>query len=333
MNSLTSDTPEIHNSWKHWITKDTTLRVPEDFGSIEAVSSFLSDKLWPTDVTVYIDVADGIYTPSANELASNKVELNTSNQSVLKGRTTIEKTISAFVSATGSAGNWDVILTLNNLTGLTVGKFVNIYDLAGTGDPEAVGGCLEITNLSGSNITVKSLHKAGTFPTLTITSGVLDANLTSFEQLAIFVNSNVTVTRINVINDLSNSIGITVSKSNNSLNLSYVGFAKQTYGIFSSNHISYISLGVGVCFSGHYSGIVTGNVAFYGNPSITGCTNGIVSTTNAGFYGITNSVAGNTIDFYASKKGLIILPQDYTSTRALSPAWQVSGNDDGLITD
>jgi len=334
---LTNTTWVLHELNNNVITEDITINVPADFTYIEDAQEFLNDKTWPLDVTVTVQVADGTYTPSTNEIAGGSITLNASGNCNLIGTTTIEKSISSFVSATGSTGDWDVVLTLNNVTDLFIGQFANIYDLVGTGDPESVGGCLEITNIAGSNVTVNSLHKDAVFPTLTLTNGVFKVHKTRFDNLALFIGDSLYCENFILTSNNNTYFGIHGARNvyNHGVNITInnIGFAGNFVYPLICQDGSTVRVMSGVCITGVTYGLIGyDGGTIRGFPTVTGCIYGVFSkaSSSVSSAGADRRIAGNTTDFY-SRSGAVLYTENYAD-RTYSPAFNVVGNGNAIIT-
>lgn len=98
--------------------------------------------------------------------------VHTKRNITITGQPLTGRSLTSFVSATGSARDWTVTVTLSTASGVVQGDYIAIRaDVTGSGDFYTLAGAWEVTNVSGNNVSFKHTHYASTFPTLTVTGG------------------------------------------------------------------------------------------------------------------------------------------------------------------
>ena len=86
----------------------------------------------------------------------------------INGATPETLTFSSLGSITGSAGAWDVPITVASAGSAAVGLFLRLTAASGTGKPEVIEGIWKITDVTGSVISITHTARNASFPTLTI---------------------------------------------------------------------------------------------------------------------------------------------------------------------
>jgi hypothetical protein len=137
-----------------------------DFTTIQAALDYLKSKWINRDATVTISVDPGLFTHTSTILFQHPQ----GNRINIVGSAPVITTITSLISWSGTAGNYSVVLNVTNAAGMAVGDYCIVRGSTGTGEYQAVMGCWEITNISGTQITVKNTYRKAT-PTLTITGG------------------------------------------------------------------------------------------------------------------------------------------------------------------
>ncbi|MFZ5688688.1 MAG: right-handed parallel beta-helix repeat-containing protein [Bacillota bacterium] len=149
-----------------------TINVPTDYPTIQAALDSLKYTWIPSDVTVTIQVAAGTYTHTSPIIINHPC----GNQIQIVGATPVTTTCSAVGTITGSAGNWNVPITVASTSGIATGDYVIVKDTTGTGDHYAFRGIWKVISVdSATQITVQNTHRASTFPTATLSGGTVVA--------------------------------------------------------------------------------------------------------------------------------------------------------------
>ncbi|WP_353571486.1 hypothetical protein [Candidatus Albibeggiatoa sp. nov. BB20] len=148
-------------------TEDKVIKVPEDYPDLETAVAAISDIVIAPSASITIELAEGEHVLSQNLTIQNLDNLT------IKGADPIDKTLVSFVSATGSAKDWNVTLQINDATDVNVGDYLLIHDVTGTGIPEVHLGGWEVIAKSGNNLTIKHYCPEAVFPTNTVTNGSL----------------------------------------------------------------------------------------------------------------------------------------------------------------
>ncbi|WP_353571130.1 hypothetical protein [Candidatus Albibeggiatoa sp. nov. BB20] len=145
--------------------EDKTFTVPGDYPDLTTAIAAISNLVIAPSAHITLDLAEGEHV-----LTQDLVIYNMENLTI-KGGESLEKNLVSFVSATGSAGDWEVTLQLNDVSDVEVGDFLLVQDITGTGIPEVHLGGWEIIAKSGTNVTVKHYCPETAFPTNTLTGG------------------------------------------------------------------------------------------------------------------------------------------------------------------
>lgn len=116
--------------------------------------------------TLTIRLPKGIATLNSPVL----VELVGGNNLSIIGQDNIPVTITGQVSVAGSAGNYQVTLSVSTTAGISVGDFIHTNQAVGTGAFDIHRGVWEIIAIGSGTITVKNTCQLAAFPSNTITS-------------------------------------------------------------------------------------------------------------------------------------------------------------------
>lgn len=109
--------------------------------------------------------------PAGDFAITTQVEINNPyacNITIIGSVATMVST-TAFVGTTGGAKNYAATYTLSSVSQVAINDYLYIGYTVGTGDYKVAEGCWKVTNVAGSNVTVKHTLNA-TFPALTLTS-------------------------------------------------------------------------------------------------------------------------------------------------------------------
>lgn len=84
----------------------------------------------------------------------------------IRGAAPITTSITGQVSVTGSAGAWDVVLSLGSVDGISTGDWLDTATTGGSGDHYAHRGAWRITavDTANSRVTVRNTHRQSAFP-------------------------------------------------------------------------------------------------------------------------------------------------------------------------
>ena len=331
MNELSIDNSEIYNSWKHWITKDTVINVPSEKRTVQDAIDSLQGKVWANNVNVEIVVWDGEYE------FDSLINIDLLCPVTIRGKHVLERNITAFVSVTGTTTNWDVTVTLDDVTGLVVGMYANIFGAVGTGTTDGVNGCWQITGISSNDVTVKNTRVLTTFPSA-LTAGSFHVPLSQFKSAVGFTGSHfniasfVNINRLIFIGDNRVSEAINLARFGKFTNceISSCGFNDMNVGIrvnegnvvvsecsLSNNDTGII--GHASTFLNVFTSILNGN-----NVGCTSIVNGLVRLNSS-------QHNGNTTDVNATLNSKVS-QLTYDATAIYSPAWQTLGNNNSYIT-
>lgn len=264
------------------ITANKTINVPGDFATIQAALDSLKKAWIPRDVTVTIQVASGAF----NHTSPIIVDHPCGSRIKIIGATPITTSITGNGTVTGSAGNWSVPILVQSTSGIAAGGYVIIRDTAGTGDHYAFRGIWKVISVdSATQITVQNTHRAGTFPTATLSGGTVVALKTILEftsSTGLIVRPGTTlgfIDNIALVGDGSNNNGIDIGVDDATGTRGYAAIkAGSNFGVngFGGNGIFAVSAGfifgpVYSCGNGGYGvlgrlpGVVIGTGVFSGN--------------------------------------------------------------------
>lgn len=181
------------NSTGGQITTDTTYYVDGSVGGDDVDGDGSALAPWETlshaldvlrpyriapDVTVTIQLEDGTYT-----LTSPIEDLAHEGALKIKGKNTYTKSMSSVQSSSGSAGNYSVILNLDDVTNVTTSDYAIILTASGGTNPTYLVEVHDITNVDSVNnrITINSKHSAG------VPSGAVSASVIILKSTLFFV--------------------------------------------------------------------------------------------------------------------------------------------------
>lgn len=324
---------------KHWVNENLTLKIPQDFPTIPKALSYLNDKAWSKATTVTLLIDSGIYD------VTSFGQMNVAHDIVIKGKTTVTKTITGLVSVTGSAGNWLVTYNVSDITDLTAGMLVNIQSTTGTGDYNHHRGCWEITALpTSTRITVKNTNRKATF-TSTVTAGTIIVPLTQLKttsNIGIFYLKNCSVglsdialkgnslgpDYANTAIDLNDSILVPTNIGINSFYCGINSFNQS--GVHSTNPVfNPYALSISNCQQGILG---QGIKLVYRSIQVTGCGQlGLLATMDhCEVSGSTSCFLGNTMDIQAQTNAYVHVL--YTIYETTSPAVNTVGNGNSYIS-
>lgn len=121
------------------------------------------------DGNLRISVPDGTSNGNATALCNLS---GVGSVSVVGATTPARRSIVGFISATGSAGAWDVVLQLDSVEGVAVDGFLHTTDVTGTGATAIHRGCWPVLsiNATANQVTVRNNCWKAVFPTHTITN-------------------------------------------------------------------------------------------------------------------------------------------------------------------
>lgn len=323
---------------KHWINKNRTLLVPQEFATIPAALNYLSDKIWAKSTKVTLKIGAGIH-----DVTSYGTMYVTSDITIT-GEPPVTKTITSLVSTTGSTGNWLVTYNVSDITNLTVGMLVNIQSTTGTGDFNYHRGCWEITALpTSTRITVKNTNRKATF-TSTVTAGTIIIPLTQLKttsNIGIFYFKNCSV-ELSDIAFKGNSAG--PDYTNTAINLNDSILVPKNIGINSFycgvNSINQAGVHAPIQFTPYIlsisncqQGILGQGIKLaYRSIQVTGCgqLGLLVIVDHCEVSGSTSCFLGNTIDIQAQANAYVHVA--YTIYETTSPAVNTVGNGNSYIS-
>jgi hypothetical protein len=300
------------------VTTNTTLTVKAtggDFTTIQGALDSLKGKWINSDISVTISVDSGIFTHTSPILFRHPL----GNRINIVGASPIITSITSLISWTGTAGNYSVTLNVSNATGMAIGDYCHVNGATtGTGEFQAVKGFWEITNISGTQITVKNTYKKAT-PTLTVTGGALHCikTILKFNGCDGIQVGGATGYLYNIAivgNGTANTDGINISQRgyHYGTNIIYLGEPTGSYcvgingfgryGLCNTSTAELWIINAGISNNGSY-GLYAYNQSKIGASGVTSSGNGSIGfyVTDGAFMTAVNSFAvGNgTVGFYA----------------------------------
>ncbi|MCV6636999.1 hypothetical protein [Candidatus Albibeggiatoa sp. nov. NOAA] len=163
--------------------EDKTFKIPEDYPDLATAVKAISDLVVAPSAHITLDLAAGEHVLDQSLTIQNLQNIT------IQGAEPLEKTIVSFISATGSAGDWDVTLQLNDASDVEVGNYLLIHGVGGTGIPEVHLGGWEVIAISNNNVTVKHYCPESSFPANTLTMGQVKVLKTILVGNTITINS------------------------------------------------------------------------------------------------------------------------------------------------
>lgn len=300
------------------ITSNLTITVKAsggDFTTIQAALNSITKKFINAGVMVTISVDPGLFTHTS------PIDINHPNAAriTIIGATPVQTTMTSVASASGSSGNYTVVLNVASSAGMAIGDYVIICTSTGTGAHRAVLGCWEVLDIpSVSQITVKNSYRRTAWPTLTITGGTVRCLKTIlkfngcdgidigsaagyFRNLAIVGNGAGTADGIN-ISQHGSSFGGSVAYfgSSSDFNVGVNGFSR--YGLANTSSLDLNIWNMAISNCGQYgfycysqAKIAASGLIASGNVNI-----GVYAADGAFITAVSSFACGNaTVGFYA----------------------------------
>jgi hypothetical protein len=148
-----------------------TVSVPSQYATVSLALAAIERWQIPASATVTISVAAGTYTHTVPVVITHPY----ASRIVIKGADTVSHTLTGFVSASGAAGAWDVIVSVSSVGTAAAGQYLLIdATTTGTGDHFAHRGVWRITAVDGgtNRLTLRNTHWGAAFPTNTLSGGL-----------------------------------------------------------------------------------------------------------------------------------------------------------------
>lgn len=264
----------------------------EDYPTIKAALDDVEKWFVSRNATLTVELAEGVHATAE----TIDLELNNGVRVKIAGQAPETLTFSSLVSITSNgAADHAVVWAVTSAANCSVGDFVNIRGLTGTGEYETLAGCLEITAVdTGTNrITVKVKDRRTSIGACTVTAATIKRHKTVVYSTA--ANAAMIVRRtlgegssaatglkdFALIGDTSNVKGIQVEYGGRLDLLTEFGIAN--FGSFGLYGIYGASVGAqNVCVSGcNNNGVYSLNksvIQFVGGTSTGNNGNGIVAS-------------------------------------------------------
>jgi len=335
MNGLSTDKPEMYNSWKHWINNDYILHVPNEYGSIQDACEFLADKNWHNLHPPTIKIAEGT--------RESTTSIENLDNVIIEGANLLETTITSLSGISGSQGDWDVVINISDTANIIVGQFAIIRNVTGTGDHLYHSGCWEITAINaGVSITVKNTKRDDATFVSTLTGGdiiipptIIKENTNNDIPFTLIDCNNITFKNIVIEGVGGINYGIHAIKSKITVDTVGVnGFSES--GIFISFNSAIHSEGNHLNISDSVSGL---GVSILCTADINHCI--FTGNSNQGLwvfrmsqvaFGVAGSIAlGNTTDIHGQDDASIYNNDSTYDTSNLTP--NVLANDRSYLSD
>lgn len=232
------------------ITGNVTYNVPSQYATIADVLAVLDRQVISSSANITINLAPGTYT-STSTLIINKLY---GQQLSIVGAAPINLSVTSLNSVTGTVGNFAVKINVTSTTGVSVGQFVRINSLTGTGAYLLHYGCWKITAVTASTITLANSCQLSVFPASTITGGTISVltSVLQFNGCSGLVASNVglidqiaivgdrTVNTIGISNGDASVVSYTAGTINFGQKVGINGFASGLYAHFSGSIHAYL---------------------------------------------------------------------------------------------
>lgn len=269
------------------------------YATVNGALDYLKDKKINTDVSVTIELDDGIY--SNHPIVSPKHP--DGDRITISGKNVYSKSLTSVQSSSGSTGSWSVVLNLSDVTNISVNDFILIpYSVTGGTNPLLLSGCWRITNVDSGNsrITIYNTTKYSS-----ISSGLVTGTVNILKSIirpttyGIYMDSSERINIKDVIFDGNGngSVGCILFNTSSIYVQSNVGFNGFVTGIYVIQNSSFKSEDT-MLYSCNCSAIslrVQDTSQLIGNYGIyNGCGNGVYSLTG-GFINVEYAVCvGNT---------------------------------------
>ena len=313
------------------------------------VNKFLATfaRRWvPAAYTVTLVVKDGHYT----NLDPITVAHPWATTLRIVGEHTYDKTMSSVHGTTGSAGNWAIVINLNNVTNIAVDDYVLIKTASGGVSPALMCGCHRVINIDSANnrITLSSLNGSAAAP-----SGAVSCTVRVVKSVLLFSGNAFIVSTSVLLGDLvlvpgSAAYGIycTPYYPDGECPVVWCG----NFGIAGDGGVGYgVYLGRGVfalvdyandCFcvsgctaAGFYA--IGGGTFLYARQAVaSGTPTGVSANSGAciDFYQgvVTGNTTGLSANVASSIRGGSVVFQDNNTDS--SPAVDVVGNSNSVVT-
>ena len=145
----------------------------ETYTDIQSALDSLKNVFIDAGVVVTLQLKDEVYPISSSIV----VDHPQGSQIEIVGLTKVAKTLSSIQGAPGgAAGNWSVVLNLNDVSDITTSHFafIDYNDVSGGTDPDLLKGVWPITNVDGPNnrITINTTTQYATAPSGAVAGNV-----------------------------------------------------------------------------------------------------------------------------------------------------------------
>jgi hypothetical protein len=188
-------TPQITQNTTLYVANEYTQNVAPYFSSLANAFAYLNSFVIASGVQVSISMS----AEQFNISTTNYLNHANASQIVIQGVVNPDVTFSGVGSITGSAGNWKVQLTgVSSTAHIQIGTWLDIWNVAWNWQCPLVGGCFQVTAVSGSTVTIQSYYYNSAWPSMAGTSGTMTPLTT-----VINMTSSLGLTGI----DLGNGIG------------------------------------------------------------------------------------------------------------------------------
>lgn len=146
-----------------------------DFTDLNAAFTYLTKNLPIAGATINLDAGTHNYSVPVY------VGFNWLKDVLIQGAAPVNVNLTSIASASGSAGNWAIVLNVSSTAGISVGNYAAIYGASGGTNPTYIEGIWPITAIGSGQITISTTHRNAAPP-----SGAVNASIAAMGTILKF---------------------------------------------------------------------------------------------------------------------------------------------------
>lgn len=143
-----------------------TVTVPTDAADLQAAMTAIARWVIPASATVTISLPSGVTASTSPYSLQHPYGARIK----IEGAAVVTTTATASGAVTGSSGAWAVPLTVASAAGISVGDYLLLRNVAGTGQYKLFSGMCKVSAIVGSTVTVTNTAKNAAWPTAALSA-------------------------------------------------------------------------------------------------------------------------------------------------------------------